>query len=62
MILRDPVHGLVEFEGGEEKIVEDLLDTRRSSACAGFASSAWPRWHFQEPSIRGSHTLSERRS
>lgn len=27
MILRDPVHGLVEFEGGEERIIEDLLDT-----------------------------------
>ncbi len=27
MILRDPVHGLVSFEGDEEQIVEDLLDT-----------------------------------
>jgi HD superfamily phosphohydrolase len=27
VILRDPVHGLVAFEGGEERIVEDLLDT-----------------------------------
>jgi uncharacterized protein len=27
VILRDPVHGLVEFEGAEESIVEDLLDT-----------------------------------
>jgi HD superfamily phosphohydrolase len=26
VILRDPVHGLVAFEGGEERIVEDLLD------------------------------------
>jgi hypothetical protein len=27
MILRDPVHGLVAFEGDEERIVEELLDT-----------------------------------
>ncbi len=27
MILRDPVHGLVAFEGQEERIVEDLMDT-----------------------------------
>jgi HD superfamily phosphohydrolase len=27
MILRDPVHGLVAFEGPEEQIIEDLLDT-----------------------------------
>ncbi len=27
MILRDPVHGLVAFEGGEEQIVEELLAT-----------------------------------
>ena len=27
MILRDPVHGLVAFEGDEEGIVERLLDT-----------------------------------
>ncbi len=27
MILRDPVHGLVAFEGDEERIVESLLDT-----------------------------------
>jgi len=27
MILRDPVHGLVAFEGHEERIVEDLIDT-----------------------------------
>jgi HD superfamily phosphohydrolase len=27
VILRDPVHGLVAFEGPEERIVEDLLDT-----------------------------------
>lgn len=28
MILRDPVHGLVAFEGDEENVVERLLDTR----------------------------------
>ena len=28
MILRDPVHGLVEFEGDAEKVVTALLDTR----------------------------------
>ncbi|MGH7268996.1 MAG: HD domain-containing protein, partial [Polyangiaceae bacterium] len=27
MILRDPVHGLVAFEGDDERIVEQLLDT-----------------------------------
>lgn len=27
MILRDPVHGLVAFEGDEERIVEELIDT-----------------------------------
>ncbi len=27
MILRDPVHGLVAFEGPEEQIIEGLLDT-----------------------------------
>jgi HD superfamily phosphohydrolase len=27
LILRDPVHGLVAFEGGEEQIVNDLMDT-----------------------------------
>jgi len=27
MILRDPVHGLVAFEGDEERIVEQLVDT-----------------------------------
>ena len=27
MILRDPVHGLVAFEGPEERIIEDLLAT-----------------------------------
>ncbi|HXN34308.1 MAG TPA: HD domain-containing protein [Polyangiaceae bacterium] len=27
MILRDPVHGLVAFEGPEERIVEELIDT-----------------------------------
>ncbi len=27
MILRDPVHGLVAFEGDEESVVESLLDT-----------------------------------
>jgi hypothetical protein len=27
MILRDPVHGLVAFEGHEERIVEELIDT-----------------------------------
>jgi HD superfamily phosphohydrolase len=27
VILRDPVHGLVAFEGHEERIVEDLMDT-----------------------------------
>ena len=28
MILRDPIHGLVEFEGDEERVVEALLATR----------------------------------
>lgn len=28
MILRDPVHGLVEFEGDAEEVVASLLDTR----------------------------------
>lgn len=27
MILRDPVHGLVAFEGPEERLVEELMDT-----------------------------------
>ncbi|MGO9834619.1 MAG: HD domain-containing protein [Polyangiaceae bacterium] len=27
MILRDPVHGLVAFEGEEERLVEELIDT-----------------------------------
>ena len=28
MILRDPVHGLVAFEGEQERVVQALLDTR----------------------------------
>jgi HD superfamily phosphohydrolase len=28
MILRDPVHGLVDFEGPDEKTIETLLATR----------------------------------
>lgn len=28
MILRDPVHGLVDFEGPDEKTIEALLATR----------------------------------
>jgi hypothetical protein len=27
VILRDPVHGLVAFEGDEERVVEELVDT-----------------------------------
>ena len=28
MILRDPVHGLVAFEGVAEQVVDSLIDTR----------------------------------
>ncbi len=38
MILRDPVHGLVAFEGDEERIVEQLIGTPRCSACGAFVS------------------------
>lgn len=47
MILRDPVHGLIAFESHEERIVEQLLDTRevqrlRHIRQLGFTSLAYP--------------------
>ncbi len=47
MILRDPVHGLVSFEGDEQKIVVDLLEARevqrlRRIRQLGLASLAYP--------------------
>jgi uncharacterized protein len=47
VILRDPVHGLVAFEGREEQIVEQLLDTSevqrlRRVRQLGVASLAFP--------------------
>lgn len=47
MILRDPVHGLVAFEGDEERVVEDLIDTPelqrlRRVRQLGVASLAFP--------------------
>lgn len=47
MILRDPIHGLVSFEGPEESIVEALLETRemqrlRRIRQLGLASLAYP--------------------
>jgi HD superfamily phosphohydrolase len=47
MILRDPVHGLVEFESDEERVVEKLLDTEemqrlRRIRQLGVASYAFP--------------------
>jgi uncharacterized protein len=47
MILRDPVHGLVAFEGEEERVVEDLIDTPelqrlRRVRQLGVASLAFP--------------------
>jgi HD superfamily phosphohydrolase len=47
VILRDPVHGLVAFEGGEEGIVEQLVDTAevqrlRRVRQLGVASLAFP--------------------
>ena len=47
MILRDPVHGLISFEGPAESIVSRLLDTRelqrlRRVRCLGPASLAFP--------------------
>jgi HD superfamily phosphohydrolase len=47
VILRDPVHGLVAFEGGEESIVEQLVDTEevqrlRRVRQLGVASLAFP--------------------
>ena len=47
MILRDPVHGLISFEGPAESIVCRLLDTRelqrlRRVRCLGPASLAFP--------------------
>ena len=47
MILRDPVHGLISFEGAAESIVCRLLDTRelqrlRRIRCLGPASLAFP--------------------
>ncbi|MCR9164661.1 MAG: HD domain-containing protein [Nannocystaceae bacterium] len=47
MILRDPVHGLISFEGPAESIISRLLDTRelqrlRRVRCLGPASLAFP--------------------
>jgi hypothetical protein len=47
MILRDPVHGLVEFESDEERVVEQLMDTEevqrlRRIRQLGVASYAFP--------------------
>ncbi len=47
VILRDPVHGLISFEGPAESIVSQLLDTRevqrlRRVRCLGPASLAFP--------------------
>lgn len=47
MILRDPVHGLISFDGEAESIVERLLDTAevqrlRRIRCLGPASLAFP--------------------
>ena len=47
MILRDPVHGLVAFESDEERIIEQLMDTRevqrlRRIRQLGVASMAFP--------------------
>lgn len=47
MILRDPVHGLISFEGPAESIIGRLLDTRelqrlRRVRCLGPASLAFP--------------------
>jgi uncharacterized protein len=47
MILRDPVHGLVAFEGNAERVMAPLLDTRevqrlRNVRQLGFTSLAFP--------------------
>src|SRR3954451_18853378 len=47
MILRDPVHGLVAFEGAYEKVIAPLLATRevqrlRNVRQLGFTSLAFP--------------------
>lgn len=47
MILRDPVHGLIAFEGGSERVVSALLDTRevqrlRHVQQLGFTSLVFP--------------------
>jgi HD superfamily phosphohydrolase len=47
VILRDPVHGLISFEGATEEIVVRLLDTAevqrlRRIRCLGPASLAFP--------------------
>ncbi len=47
MILRDPVHGLVAFEGGAERVIPALLATRevqrlRNVRQLGFTSLAFP--------------------
>lgn len=47
MILRDPVHGLVAFEGGHEKVIVPLLETRelqrlRNVRQLGFTSLVFP--------------------
>ncbi len=47
VILRDPVHGLISFEGPAESIISRLLDTRelqrlRRVRCLGPASLAFP--------------------
>ena len=47
MILRDPVHGLIAFESEEDRIIEQLLETRevqrlRRIRQLGFTSLAYP--------------------
>lgn len=47
VILRDPVHGLISFEGPDEEVVPRLIDTRevqrlRRIRCLGPASFAFP--------------------
>ena len=47
MILRDPVHGLIAFEGMAERVIRSLLDTRevqrlRRVRQLGLASLVFP--------------------
>ncbi len=47
MILRDPVHGLVEFEGDDERVITTLLATRETQRLRrirqlGFTSLVFP--------------------